>query len=238
MLKLLIAKSRSALEVELNCAAQAIVGVKSHAKREVTTVDPQLPLKILQFLFLLFISINSNAQALSSKFDTKNHPKAKGVWATIRYPTGWQNKEGERPNIVQKFSGEYNGMIVVLQLQILDVGEPTEKECRNMSATDFAEVFSDPANSQFASNVKKTNHEERPAFIYETQSNIERAGLSVKVTNKVMSVCHKNNLISAWCGPFKYDMAKATISSSQRELNLVAPLCLQYFNSLVLMDKY
>jgi len=195
-------------------------------------------MKSLYCLLLLLFSVSSSAQVFSSKFDTKNHPKAKGVWATIRYPTGWDSKEGERPNIVQKFSGDYNGMIVVLQLQILDVGGPAEKECRNMSVGDFAEAFSDPANNLVATNVKKIRHEGKPAFGYELHMDVERAGISVKTSNKVMSVCHRNTMISAWCGPFKFDATRGSISSSQRELNLVAPLCFQYFNGLVLMDTY
>ena len=97
-------------------------------------------MKFIQLIALMFFCISSNAQVLSSKFDTKNHPKAKGVWATVRYPTGWQAKEGERPNIVQKFSGDYNDMFVVLSLQILNAGAPVEKECSEMGTAEFAEA--------------------------------------------------------------------------------------------------
>lgn len=72
--------------------------------------------KVLMALLLLALHTWAGAQVFNSKFDTKNHPKAKGVWATVRYPIGWQSKEGERPNIVQKFTGDYNGMYVVLML--------------------------------------------------------------------------------------------------------------------------
>ena len=37
-----------------------------------------------------------------SIYDTKGHPKAKGLRITIPYPISWVTEEGQRPNIVQK----------------------------------------------------------------------------------------------------------------------------------------
>ena len=193
-----------------------------------------------KFLLLLFslLSFTANAQALNSKFDSKNHPKAKGVWATVRYPTGWEVKEGERPNIVQKFSGDYNDMFVVLALQILDAGAPVEKECSDMSNAEFADAFSDKANNQIVTNVKKTRHEDKPAFLYDLRGTYERAGMSFVTSHRVMTVCYKKTMISSWCSPMKIDKANQVITSNEQQLKIAQPLCFQFFNSLVLMDKY
>ena len=195
-------------------------------------------MKKFSLLLLSLLCFVTYAQVLNSKFDTKSHPKAKGVWATVRYPTGWEVKEGERPNIVKKFSGDYNAMFVVLSLQILDAGAPVEKECSDMSIAEFAEAFSDKASNQIVSNVKKSRHEEKPAFLYDMKGTYERAGISVVTSHKVMTVCYKRNLISAWCSPSKIDRNNQSISSGLEQLNAANPLCFQFFNSLVLMDKY
>lgn len=195
-------------------------------------------MRFIQLIVLALLTLNTNAQVLNAKFDTRNHPKAKGVWATIKYPAGWQAKEGERPNIVQKFTGEFRDMYVILMLQILDARAPVEKECSDMGTAEFAELFSDKASNQFAVNVKKSKHEEKPAFLYEMHSTIERAGMSFQTANKAMTVCYKNTLISALCNPMKIDRATNSMKSTQRELSEASPLCFQYFNSLVLMDKY
>lgn len=195
-------------------------------------------MKKLMLVVLAIISFNANAQVLNGRFDTKNHPKAKGVWATIKYPAGWEVKEGERPNIVQKFSGDYNDVFVVLSLQILNAGGPVEKECVDTGINEFAEAFSDKASNQLVVNVRKSKHEEKPAFLYDMQTTIERAGMSMQIDHKVMTVCYKNILISAWCSPSKFDKRTKLISSTQREMNAVSPLCFQFFNSLVLMDRY
>jgi hypothetical protein len=195
-------------------------------------------IKALIGIALSVLLISVSAQPLGSKYDTKNHPKAKSVWVTIRYPTGWEAKEGERPNIVQKFSGEYNGLFVMLALQIKDAGGPVEKECASMSKKDFADVFSDESIQLYVSNVQKTNHEGKPAFIYEMQQKVERAGNSVPTSHKVMTLCYKNMMVSAWCSPMKIDRTNNKITSTLQDVNTAQPLCFQFFNSLVLMDRY
>ena len=100
-------------------------------------------MKKLLMLLLYMLCLSTNAQVLNSKFDTKNHPKAKGVWVTVRYPTEWEAKEGERPNIVKKFSGYYKGIFVMLALQIRDAGEPIEQECAGMSTSEFSSALTE-----------------------------------------------------------------------------------------------
>lgn len=194
-------------------------------------------MKNFVILFLCLFSLFSNAQVLNSKFDTKNHPKAKGVWATVRYPTEWQPKEGERPNIVQKFSGDYKGLFVMLAIQIMDAGAPVEKECRETSAIEFGKDLSDDANQKVTA-IKKGSHEGKPAYFYDIESKIERAGMATTTRSRVMSVCYKNTLVSTWCSPMKIDMQKQSMFTTQQHLSDVNPLCFQFFNSLVLMDKY
>jgi len=189
-------------------------------------------------ILLMMLCVNSYSQVLNSKYDSKNHPKAKGVWATVRYPTGWQSKEGERPNIVQKFTGDYNGMFVVLSLQILNAGGPVESECSQMTIPEFTETFSDKEANQIVTNAKKIRHEEKPGFIYETSSKLERAGSTVETAHRIMSICYKNTMISTWCSPSAIDSRTQTITSTRQQLENASPLCFQYFNSLVLMDKY
>ena len=195
-------------------------------------------IKLLVWLMLALFSIGATAQVLSAKFDTKNHPKAKGVWATVRYPAEWQPKEGERPNIVQKFSGDYKGLFVMLAIQIMDAGGPVEKECRDTPAVEFGKDLSEGENQKVTA-IKKANHENKPAYIYDIQSIIERAGNAPTTTrSRVMTVCYKNTLVSAWCSPMKIDKEKQSLFTTQQHLNDVNPLCFQFFNSLVLMGNY
>ena len=52
--------------------------------------------KLLKVLVVLALFGSQNialAQQFNQKFDTKNHPKAKGVWAQVSYPDGWVAKQ-------------------------------------------------------------------------------------------------------------------------------------------------
>jgi hypothetical protein len=182
--------------------------------------------------------MTSNITSLDLKFDSKNHPKAKGLWVTVRYPKGWQAKEGERPNIVQKFTADYKGLFVMLALQITDAGAPVEKECAETSASAFGSEMVDGEDNLKILKIRKIKHEEKPAYMYDLQTNIERAGLSTSTTSRVMSVCYKNTLVSAWCSPMKIDTKNTLFQSNQNDLESINNLCFQFFNSLVLMDKY
>lgn len=192
----------------------------------------QLPISI--GLALVVLASSLGAQSLTSKYDTRNHPKAKGVWITVRYPQAWQAKEGERPNIVQKFVGTYGGVDGILMLQVKAAESDIENECKEMSPKEWKETLEEPNMSIL--NVRLTSHENQPSIIFDSLQSGERAGLSMQVYNRVMNICYKKNLISAWCGTFE---ANSRSSKKVREdMNTLAPLCQQYFNSVVLMEKY
>ena len=187
---------------------------------------------------ILFAAPQLAIAQLDMRYDSKGHPKAKGVWVAVKYPGGWKSEEGERPNIVQKFSGRYQEMDTVLSLQILNAGAPVESECKAMSINDAANAFSAPASKVYASDFKKIMHENKPAFLYEMKGTVERAGMAITAHHKVMTVCYKNTLISAWCSPSRFDRASNKIFTTAAELSKASPLCFEFFNSLVLMDNY
>lgn len=194
--------------------------------------------KAVLFSLMLAFSATAGAQSFSSKFDSRNHAKAKGVWLTVRYPAGWTAKEGERPNIVKKFEGDYQGLFVTLMLQIKDVGGSIEGECRAMSTMDFAATMTDESAGMRVYAVKKSTHENKPAFFYDIENTMARAGSQFTLSHRVMSICYKDKFISAWCSPALINTAKQTMGSGATELNRTAPICHQFFNSLVLMDQY
>jgi hypothetical protein len=86
--------------------------------------------------------------------------------------------------------------------------------------------------------VKKSTHENKPAFFYDMEIKVERAGLQSTLSPRVMRICHKDTFISAWCSPALSNTAKQTKGSGAAELSRAAPICHQFFNSLVLMDQY
>ncbi len=48
-----------------------------------------------------------------SIYDTKGHPKAKGIRLTIPYPKSWVTEEGRHPNIVQNIRTTIDGKYLI-----------------------------------------------------------------------------------------------------------------------------
>lgn len=185
---------------------------------------------------LLLTLVGVNAQTFNTRFDSKNHPKAKGAWVVVKYPSVWQAREAERPNIVQKFTGDYKDVYTVLMLQVMDMKTPVENDCKNTKSNEWAQFYEDKSAGIFVENVKVITHENKPGAIFEIHQKLERAGSSVFVSNKAMTVCSGKNMITVWCGSGNVD-AK-TKQSQKINLQKIEPMCAQFFNSLVLMDNY
>jgi hypothetical protein len=194
--------------------------------------------KNLIFFSILLVSSYGIAETFSEKFDSKNHPKAKGAWFTVKYPAGWESKEADRPNIVKKFSGDYKGYFTLLMVQVKRADGPIESECKATSAIEMAKTMTDNDPEAKIANARKINHEAKPAFLFDINQKIERAGNAVGISNRIMTVCQKDKLIMLWCGNMKIDKVSNRISSTFQDLEIVGPVCFQFFNSLVLMDTY
>lgn len=70
-------------------------------------------------------------------FRTKNHPKAKGVYFQIRYPISWRPEEGERPNIIQKFTSENGRGLEMFLLMVKDIPLPLSYILTEQDLDDF-----------------------------------------------------------------------------------------------------
>ena len=116
---------------------------------------------------LLLTLIVANAQTFNAKFDSKNHPKAKNAWVVVKYPSSWQAREAERPNIVQKFTGDYKDVYTVLMLQVMDMKTPVENDCKNTKANEWAQFYEDKSAGISVENVKTITHENKPGAIFE-----------------------------------------------------------------------
>lgn len=59
---------------------------------------------------------------------SKDHPKAKGIKMKISYPASWKAEEGNRPNILQKFSGNPSPIMDVVTLTTRSLQAPYNRE--------------------------------------------------------------------------------------------------------------
>lgn len=180
---------------------------------------------------LLFVE-NVNAQSLN-RIDLTGHPKAKGIAIAVKYPSDWDVKEGERPNIVKKFTKNYSDSIGMLMVQVLNVPAEARSEVKNFTTKDWREVMSEMGT---VISVSKTKLEMEDAFVADISIKMERMGVSPYQRHKIVSIFYKEKWIWLWCGA----VGNPSMSASQIEAKFqtIQPQCAQFFNSFVLLDRY
>lgn len=185
-------------------------------------------------LFLLTITpiANVNSKTLT-RIDLTGHPKAKGVAIAVKYPSDWEAKEAERPNIVKKFTKNYADSIAMMMVQVLNMPVEARAEMRNFSVRDWREVLSETGT---VLSVSKTKLEMEDAYVGDLYIRMERMGISPYQRQKIVSVYYKNKWIWLWCGV----IGNPQMNSSQVDAKFQAlqPQCNQFFNSFVLLDRY
>ncbi|MCC7093427.1 MAG: hypothetical protein IT277_04480 [Ignavibacteriaceae bacterium] len=85
------------------------------------------------------------------RFSSKDNLKAKGVDFHLDLPQSWLAKEGNRPNIVQKFvsqNGHGSTMALVLVLELPEVNSISEEDIKELAQSEESKEML-PKNSQF-----------------------------------------------------------------------------------------
>jgi len=170
------------------------------------------------------------------KFSTKGHAKAKGAVLTVTYPASWTAKEGDRPNIVQKFisekgKGEATIMIITKELPPEVVINEFEKKAL-LSPDGLKEMI--PQNAKYI-NGKATKIEAEPAGIVEYSMRAERVGQEMEAHFISLIFLQGRTLVTVQCmvGALKTE-------ESQLPLRFAAfqPLFQQVMNSIIFDDKW
>ena len=195
----------------------------------------KLFLGIISIAVMLALPLYSIAEPLA-KFDTKNHPKSNGLWLAVKYPSSWRAAEGERPHIIQKFDRVDGDFYQSLMLQVNPLPAGAMQEVQSLTTKDMTEFCQSFADNSRAYGVKKFIHEGQAAFIGNVDYSMDRVNQTFTFSQRLMVVFYKSNMIMLYCGTGSKPSYKAEMLIRQQSLS--GSVCLQYFNSLVLMDRY
>jgi len=205
------------------------------------------PSLILAFLAIVLLpqfgfSQTSELQAFLSgqktKYFTEGHPKAKGINISIEYPSSWQRSEGERPNIVQKFTSGASKNFT--QCLILIKDQPS-----------FMKLFSSKALSDvmFTQETLKEMVPESATFIKGEQTKYdgqigawmtyiirtERAGMRGEIYTLQHMFLYSGKLIMLQCAVGGLANSSSTV---EQEFTRYLPLFQLLGNSIVIHDKW
>lgn len=138
---------------------------------------------------------------LLADYSTKEHPKAKGIEMRLGYPKGWKQEEGDRPNVVQKFTNPQGGHMGCLVLVIGNLPDESSDD-------EIKELFSGEGPSDFlpegARQISRrhTKIEQLDADIVTFVHRTERAGMTTTLfsQNLVFVINRKIVNIGMSCG--------------------------------------
>ncbi len=204
--------------------------------------------RIIAFVYLVlfpsqvFAQLETEVEQFTSGgrfvFSTKGHRKSKGVNFEISYPVTWAAKEGERPNIVQKFVSERGKGLEMVLIQTKDLKIPKDVSFTN---DDISEFFESDWSSVFSNSdmsiiyMTSTKIEGTPAAMVEYKMKGERLGLDATTHSIGLYFFQNRILVSVVCSTIDLINGNHIDSAS---FDAYRKLFFLILNSIVFPDKW
>ncbi|MGH8071039.1 MAG: hypothetical protein ACRERE_38570 [Candidatus Entotheonellia bacterium] len=178
------------------------------------------------------------ARGYTRVFGTKDHLKAKGVDIRIRYPASWQSREGERPNIIQKFMSENGRGSEMFLLMVKEIPLPSGY---TLTEQELAEFFVErelrntvPQGSKFisAKSIVLDNH--KGGMVIFDQA-MQRLDMTVTMRNIQFITIDRNKMIFVQC---MVSILSGNEDDLTERFNRFEPLFKMIANSFIILDQY
>lgn len=174
-----------------------------------------------------------------TKFSTAGHPKSKGLNMELSYPNSWLAKEGERPNIVQKFisdggRGLEMALVITKSLPLPKGTVIPENELKKFFTP--AEMKKGiPPGYKFLS-TKPTTIDGVPAGILEYSMQQDRAGEAVFFQIISYNFILGTTMVQLQCAVGATQSTPPAVLAQR--MDAFKPLFFLMANSIVLQDQY
>ena len=149
------------------------------------------------------VSVSSNefstfTNELGEYLSIKGHIKSKGVNLKIKPPIGWDVEEGDRPNIVKKFTKDGNTYLIQIRENITFFSRSETEEL--LSDIDFVDDFIKDFSSALedAEVVDKSvlTVDTYPSLTFKVRGKTERLGLNTPIILKFWIVFYEDKIIN------------------------------------------
>ena len=172
------------------------------------------------------------------KYETVNHPKAKGLSLEIKVPFSWKAREGNRPNIVQFFKGKNGYGEATFAFQVRDFTPPkgmkiTQKDLNELFSVKGLKDVVDENSTLIESKPIVLEGQKGGMIIYDSVA--ERLDIKLKVRTLTYVTVYNNRMILL---QFAVGNTEDKINETVKEFNKNRPLFQLIANSLVILDKY
>lgn len=173
-----------------------------------------------------------------TRIDLTGHPKSQGLSFSIKYPSDWVVREGDRPHIVKKFIS--NNQEKIKSVCIVYVNDATpfydkidmHNETPSSTKEALKAFFRKPALHEF----KKVHIEGEKAILYIASGNVEQLGIDIYMKIITLNLMHKKKLINIQCTTAGESRLRHNVD---RTFDIMKnTIALRTLNSLILIDRY
>jgi hypothetical protein len=170
-------------------------------------------------------------------FKTKGHPKSKGTDWQIKVPKSWKAQEGDRPNIIQKFTSDFGDGKQIIMLMVKDLDLP---QGYKITKQELTELFTEKAmkemvdkDSKYLSFTKMTLDSQIGGMLEMEKIN-SRLDKKIKI-RMVSFIFVRNAQMYFLQGMISTDVLEEDLSLQMKKF---LPLYKLVANSIVVNDQY
>ena len=178
---------------------------------------------------------NEMIDGFVQRYETDGKDKSKGIRLQVRIPRSWLQQEGERPNIVQKWTSVNGSGLEDIMLGMRDIGEEEELDLTQLEEyVRSGEVRAIAEGGEFI-DAGVIIIEGRPGFWLDHSMQRKRMGTEMYIRQRMYHITFRGKAIQVACQAV--DTAKHADQADQRA-ERIWPLCDQVANSIMLVDAY
>lgn len=148
------------------------------------------------------VSVNSNEFStysfeLGEYLSIKDHIKSKDVNLKLKVPQGWEVKEGDRPNIVKKFTKDGNTYLILIKDNMTFFSRSESKEL--LSDESFVNEFVEESSS-FMKNSDVIDKsvvtiDTYPSVTFKVRGKMERSGITIPMIMRCWVVFYEDKIV-------------------------------------------
>ena len=134
---------------------------------------------------------------LGEYLSIKDHIKSKDVNLKLQVPQGWQVKDGDRPNIVKKFTKNGNAYLILIKENMTFLSRNESKELlRDESVvSEFVEESISFLKNPEVIDKSVVTVDTYPTLTYKVKGMIERTGVTIEMIMKCWVVFYEDKIV-------------------------------------------
>ena len=144
---------------------------------------------------------------LGKYLSLNNHPKAKGVNLKLQIPDGWEIAEGNRPNVVKKFT--YENITYMILIKELETFISRKETVALLESDDFIQKytseFKNMYNEIYYLKYNKTSIDRYPALEIRLSGKVIRGKYELMINMKNWIIFYEDRIIYLQGSAINYD---------------------------------